>query len=246
MPECHETIWSNGFDFATLHLTLKLKCSLRHRTKLSLFTNFSPSAQPSQPQRQHNQRVKITMASPYLATIFGNAAKNRPAPEERPSTSVASPTIVITETGDLTVQIFMITPEGHRYTSATGYNVAGKLLAVFKVSRPALARSSPKIEAMLHIPLGQATEVRQDIIDLEFDNVKALEIWFRHFHTSFIDESYQVTIDDIRGIIECSRRYAFSLSKLKLWFAEGMTRNGGNKFDKFTLEELRQLLFPCQ
>lgn len=182
------------------------------------------------------------MAAVYLATIFGDAMKNKPAPEEKPSKTL--PEIVITESGDLTVQVFHQTDNSDRYISATGYNVAGKLLAIFKVSRQVLMGSSAHFQAMLD-PHGNFTEAKQKTVDLENENPNAVEIWFRYFHKN-VDESYQIPINEIRAVIECHRRYLFPLEKLNAWFGEYMKRNGGEKFDKFSIEELRQLLFPCQ
>ncbi|CZR57053.1 uncharacterized protein PAC_06942 [Phialocephala subalpina] len=186
------------------------------------------------------------MAAVYLANIFGNAAKNKPgAPEDRGREPDASPLIIITETGDLTVQAFMKSEYGHRYKNAMGYDVAGKLLASFKVDRLTLRRSSAKFHTMLD-PDGIFPEAKASIIDLEYEHVKALELWFRHLHGCLVNDSFKIPIVELRAIIDCSQKQGFPLDKLNVWFEKWMINNGGEEFSRFSLANLRDLLFPCQ
>ncbi|KAF8866842.1 hypothetical protein BDZ45DRAFT_795299 [Acephala macrosclerotiorum] len=185
------------------------------------------------------------MGSIYLATIFGDAARNKPAPIPGDKEPDTSPLIIITETGDLTVQVFMKTEYGHRYKNAMGYDVAGKLLASFKVDRQTLRRSSAKFHTMLD-PEGIAPEAKASIIDLEYQHVKALEIWFRHFHGTLVDDSFKIPMSELRAVIDCSLKQRFPLDKLNVWFEKWMANNGGVEFANFNLEQLTELLFPCQ
>lgn len=184
------------------------------------------------------------MGSIYLATIFGDAAKNRPpVPEDKEPD--ASPLIIITETGDLTIQVYMKSEYGHRFKNANGYEVAGKLLASFKVDRQVLRRSSAKFHALLD-PEGIFPEATASIMDLEYEHICALELWFRYFHGCLVDDSFKIPIEELRAVIDCSQKQGFPLSKLSVWFEKWMNNNGGVEFDDFSLSQLAQLLYPCQ
>lgn len=184
------------------------------------------------------------MAQMYLATIFGNAARNQPARVEERARQ-PPPVIEIVDFGDLVVQVYKDTETGDRFNNSNGYNVSGKLLASFKVSRQVLMRNSPKFETMLD-PDGKFAEAKQKIIDLKNNSAEAIEIWFRLFHKKFNEDSYKLKLDDLRAVIECHREHLFHLEKLNAWFATWMEHNGGSDYGKFSLDHLRGLLYPCQ
>ncbi|KUJ21789.1 uncharacterized protein LY89DRAFT_608287, partial [Mollisia scopiformis] len=106
-------------------------------------------------------------------------------------------------------------------------------------------RSSDHFQKMLD-PAGNFAECKQKIVDLENANPIAVELWLRYFHGKLDDESLKIPIGELRALIECHRRYFFPLEKLNKWFEQWMEHKGGKKMKKFSLDELRKLMYPCQ
>jgi len=84
-------------------------------------------------------------------------------------------------------------------------------------------------------------------VNMEGDSVASAELWLRQLYGKLVDESYAISIEDIWLAIHFSRKTFLPLEKLNDWFAELLKRNkGGEDMKGFELDELQELLYPCQ
>ena len=90
-------------------------------------------------------------------------------------------------------------------------------------------------------------EAASAVIDIEDENITSVELWFRAIHPgAMTDAMYGISITEVWNTIQASYAYAFQLEKLNAWFAEWIKRNGGEFCSNFSVDELAQLVYPCQ
>ncbi|CZR57067.1 uncharacterized protein PAC_06956 [Phialocephala subalpina] len=160
----------------------------------------------------------------------------------RVATTTTTPReIIIDESGDLIIRVYKKSSAfDPKFQSSidSSKTIDGEILAIIKVTKKTLVDKSVYFAAMLAGGFGEA---KQDTIDLEDE-----QLWFRHFHDSFNEASYKVLIPTIWGALKIAQFYNFKTEDLEDWFGKWLKDNGGDKLEKFTIEELQTLLYPCQ
>ncbi|KAF8866827.1 hypothetical protein BDZ45DRAFT_795286 [Acephala macrosclerotiorum] len=130
----------------------------------------------------------------------------------------ATPREMITDgSGDLIIRVYK---KGSAFgpvfqSSIDGSKtIKGEILATIKVTKKVLVEKSAYFAAMLASGFGEAS---QSTIDLEDDQVDALELWIRLFRGSFNEASYKLSIPVIWGALKIAQFYDFKTENLEEW-----------------------------
>ncbi|KAL5329225.1 hypothetical protein ACEPPN_002735 [Leptodophora sp. 'Broadleaf-Isolate-01'] len=105
-----------------------------------------------------------------------------------------------------------------------------------RVSKKVMIENAAPSMAMLNLS-GTWVESGATTLDMCDENVAAVELWMKVLHDSVAEESFKTTsIETIWIAIEASRFHPP---------APGLGMNGGNRLYKFSVDELRQLMYLC-
>ncbi|KAH9216437.1 hypothetical protein DL95DRAFT_460295 [Leptodontidium sp. 2 PMI_412] len=159
---------------------------------------------------------------PMIATPPDSSDPNPPITST--STIEGLPQITIDPAGDLVLR-FYINSASKVFTAANGKEMRGEIVATMKVSKKVMIENSAPSMAMLN-PSGTWAESGATTLDLCHENVAAVELWMKVLHDSVVEDSFKTT------------------SIETIWIAiEAM--NGGNRLYKFSVDDLRQLMYLC-
>lgn len=115
----------------------------------------------------------------------------------------------------------------------------------FKVKRDALINSGDYFRKLF--AYDDPTEPGQNTIDLKEDSATAMTVWFKLFHDTVDDTTYQASISDIWQLLETAHKYGFDPKSevATAWFAKWYDVKTRNHERGFDYKEHAMLLFPC-
>lgn len=85
----------------------------------------------------------------------------------------------------------------------------------FLVSRETLIQISPYFKVLLRTD--RFKEAHKDMIELQDDSVKSMEIWFRTLHG--VKAIYEADLEEMWHLVAAGNKYPFDITKLRAWFA---------------------------
>ncbi|OGM43282.1 hypothetical protein ABOM_008657 [Aspergillus bombycis] len=113
--------------------------------------------------------------------------------------------------------------------------------ASMHINKDTLAASSSYFQAMFG--RGWAESKSNEIV-LNGDTVRSMEIWFRHFHSTFnAMKVTNISVADIWHVILASDKYEFDRQQLLEWFVKWYRNETAINIHHD--ENARKLMFPC-
>lgn len=155
--------------------------------------------------------------------------------------------IAIVEDGNLILNFYQPNDRtlNEFYTGAQNKRIAGKLLAMMRVSRDVLVKNSIKYKSELVKPVYE--EATPSVVDCPVDSIEGYEVVFRAIHDTINDTVCNIPIKEIWEILEVLRYLIIDPNKLNTWFARWLEAKDKSDFTNTDEghSEMMQLLTPC-
>lgn len=111
----------------------------------------------------------------------------------------------------------------------------------FKISRAIMTESSLYFKKLL--VTSDFAETKKNTITLQGDRVKSMEIWFKALHESSMEDTYNVSLDEVWHIVAAGHKYDLDITILQNWFAKWYELAPPRMGNEFPGPE--SLLYPC-